>query len=997
MKKIIILFLLVFPFIMGAQSIESISPISASQAESIVLSVTGKNTLFKSGENTIYLVGETNDTIKATTLLCMNDTLLKASFTFGSYNKRGIYTVFVYNSQMNNSLKLDNAFTLKSIIPTIISISPNSAKQGDTVELIMKLENVHCTKNNAVGSIGISYFIGSPVTVMDDSTVKIKFIVSYAHPTGVHDVLLTGFDLGLYLKKSFTINPGPQPLPQIVSVTPGSSLTYLKAVVVTIKGKNTFFKKDLSMIGLQLNTDRLGASVISIINDTLATATFDFPFVNTKLGVYDVIAINKNKTEYKLSKGFTLLENIDKPCIVSFDPITGKQGDSVVMNIRGRNTHFLKEPLCHINLWNSPYEYINAVSTIALNDTLLQAKFIFNNKHMRGKYSVEYSNSLLYPGLMAKDSFNLIIGDHPFKILSVTPSHVVQGQQNTRLFIKGNKGSLYGGPYIVKLINNKQEFYSVCYKNNDSSLYALFDFSINDSTVGKYDVLVQGLGAEAYENFTLSQGFTLDKNLNPPALTGIDLKESPQFYPYCNIVVESIRGHRFIENADIVYLRASDAPNFIILPDKTYTGVWDTTGTGRFTAHFTFEKNYYPYNLYDVVVKHRFDGLMILPKAFTLKTIYSEEPKIIDVEPKQAIQGQYFVMNLKGSKEAFMGRVNEVKLVHPIYPTIPASTTTYINDSTLSASFSLNSSARIGTYVVTVNNEQVHLLYNSFNLKSNKVTLVSISPPWAQQTDTTAIVIKGPKTHVNSLSDKVWLENRFGAQITPFKMEINSDTILTVYFAFNKSYLPVVYSVYLKSMTDTSSMFLSNAFTLIGKINTAVLKDVYTRDPLCNSNAMLEISGSNTHFYTDFDTLEFINNQTAEIIYPSKIKIYNDSTILTNVILSCGDYDILVMGKENYMLSGKLHAIPAVTVDELPKKEPFKISPNPSDGVFTLELNTDFEQADLIVFDILGKIVFEGKKLENSIQIDLSDYPAGMYFVKLVKDDLCKTEKIIKQ
>jgi hypothetical protein len=74
-----------------------------------------------------------------------------------------------------------------------------------------------------------------------------------------------------------------------------------------------------------------------------------------------------------------------------------------------------------------------------------------------------------------------------------------------------------------------------------------------------------------------------------------------------------------------------------------------------------------------------------------------------------------------------------------------------------------------------------------------------------------------------------------------------------------------------------------------------------------------------------------------------------------------------------------------------------KIFPNPSEGVFTLELNEDFKQADLIVFDILGKIVFSGKKLEASTQIDLSDYPTGMYFVKLTKDDICKTEKIIKQ
>jgi hypothetical protein len=318
----------------------------------------------------------------------------------------------------------------------------------------------------------------------------------------------------------------------------------------------------------------------------------------------------------------------------------------------------------------------------------------------------------------------------------------------------------------------------------------------------------------------------------------------------------------------------------------------------------------------------------------------------------------------------------------------------------LTASFSFSALNKEGIYNLLVRNKSA-LGYYYFILKPGLITskLLSVTPSWASQTDTAALVIKGFNTHFGS-TDSIWLENKFRTKIKPFLLNVTSDTMTTATFAFNKSNLPVDYSVYVKDGVTKSTLVLNNAFTLTGSLNAYSLMDVYPRYIMCYTNFenKIKVYGLHTHFTTDVDTMLIVSGYNQKVIYSKSMEILNDSIISAGFIIdnNCGPFDILVLGKENCILTGKLNASPPVSVDDT-QKESFKIFPNPSEGVFTLELNEDFQQADVIVVDVLGKIVFSGKKLEASTQINLSDYPAGMYFIKLVKDDLCKTEKIIKQ
>ena len=80
-----------------------------------------------------------------------------------------------------------------------------------------------------------------------------------------------------------------------------------------------------------------------------------------------------------------------------------------------------------------------------------------------------------------------------------------------------------------------------------------------------------------------------------------------------------------------------------------------------------------------------------------------------------------------------------------------------------------------------------------------------------------------------------------------------------------------------------------------------------------------------------------------------------------------------------------------------------EVFPNPSKGLFNLSvkglIKNDFE---LCILNLQGqKIYCEKIKNINSLiykkQLDLSTYPKGVYFIKLINDDFVKVDKIIIQ
>ena len=74
-----------------------------------------------------------------------------------------------------------------------------------------------------------------------------------------------------------------------------------------------------------------------------------------------------------------------------------------------------------------------------------------------------------------------------------------------------------------------------------------------------------------------------------------------------------------------------------------------------------------------------------------------------------------------------------------------------------------------------------------------------------------------------------------------------------------------------------------------------------------------------------------------------------------------------------------------------------KLYPNPSNGKTKLEVEGLDYQADVLVYDMLGRLVLSNKitQEQKEFEIDLSNYSKGVYTVKIVNDKVNYTEKII--
>jgi hypothetical protein len=89
----------------------------------------------------------------------------------------------------------------------------------------------------------------------------------------------------------------------------------------------------------------------------------------------------------------------------------------------------------------------------------------------------------------------------------------------------------------------------------------------------------------------------------------------------------------------------------------------------------------------------------------------------------------------------------------------------------------------------------------------------------------------------------------------------------------------------------------------------------------------------------------------------------------------------------------------STTINDInPDCHAFKIGPNPSNGVFTLNIDQPPVHVDYCIYNATGKLVFSGHLSENFTEINLSTHPKGLYYLTLIRDGVrAEALKIIKE
>jgi hypothetical protein len=84
------------------------------------------------------------------------------------------------------------------------------------------------------------------------------------------------------------------------------------------------------------------------------------------------------------------------------------------------------------------------------------------------------------------------------------------------------------------------------------------------------------------------------------------------------------------------------------------------------------------------------------------------------------------------------------------------------------------------------------------------------------------------------------------------------------------------------------------------------------------------------------------------------------------------------------------------SVNQMEHKKAFSIYPNPANGLFTITINENTSDSELIFSNILGKTIKKVRVNNDQIQCNSNEFSKGIYFVSLISNNnVLLTKKLV--
>ena len=132
-----------------------------------------------------------------------------------------------------------------------------------------------------------------------------------------------------------------------------------------------------------------------------------------------------------------------------------------------------------------------------------------------------------------------------------------------------------------------------------------------------------------------------------------------------------------------------------------------------------------------------------------------------------------------------------------------------------------------------------------------------------------------------------------------------------------------------------------------------------------------------------------------------QIPIFDSGEPCTCLCLFCFEINIPDFNRESCVVEFDKQFINVSlnSVSDLRKDENIKITPNPFKELIAVELSDMLvNNCKIEIFNLLGQLVHKQLILNNTTNIDMSEYHKGVYLLKFFKDDkIVMTEKLVKE
>ena len=171
-----------------------VNPNSAYQGENLGVQIYGQNTHFAQGSGTTNVwFSQGSSTINAYNFLVYTNTYLRAYFNIPANAPTSYWNVSI-NNYTDGAITLENGFTIVDIsdMPIIVSVDPDNAIQGQSLDVSITGQNTHFAQGSGTwnvwfsqGSLTIS---ASNFSTPSNTLLSANFNIPDHAPTGLWDV-----------------------------------------------------------------------------------------------------------------------------------------------------------------------------------------------------------------------------------------------------------------------------------------------------------------------------------------------------------------------------------------------------------------------------------------------------------------------------------------------------------------------------------------------------------------------------------------------------------------------------------------------------------------------------------------------------------------------------------------------------------------------------------------------------------------------------------------
>ena len=395
-KCFFLFFLFVVNMQVKSQTITYIYPTNGSQGYTISINIiASSNAHFTQGPTPVVWLSYGTSTIYADSVDINSNINIVSHLTIPMFATIGYWGLNVQDS-IDGTITKPNSFyiNLNPYIPQIQSVNPSIANQGQSMQVNINGQNTHFTLGGGSTiwlSKGANTINSVSSVAPNDYTIVSQFSIPTNAVSGSWDVNVQNSIDGLITKSNgFYINSTTNP-PQIISIVP-DSVEQGQSLTLTINGTNTnFTATGGTTVWFKHDTTQMNPLTTTVINDSTININLCVPSSAT-LGYWNIHAFNVTDSLLIKYNGL-YIKNPNIPLIISLDPDSAEQGQSLVVMLSTNYTHFTSGLTPDVWLRNGSssiyYDSINILS-----DSLLKLYFNIPIGTTLGFWDVQIQHSI---------------------------------------------------------------------------------------------------------------------------------------------------------------------------------------------------------------------------------------------------------------------------------------------------------------------------------------------------------------------------------------------------------------------------------------------------------------------------------------------------------------------------------------------------------------------------------------------------------------------------